>query len=478
MNTKAVTKVCFFALVILSGFFIAGCKKKVAVEDQNYNKGVLHMEKQEYSAALLAFKNSINENPINTDSYIRSSDILRKKHNYEEAISILENGKDFVTEPDLVYQSLGELFLLKNDYIHAEENFRKSIGFDSGNAKAVEGLASSLVLQLKFDDGKKVLANYKTTDKDSLVRIKYLLAVLQAKDIREAKKTVDSINVNMKDYVQLGKLKLAIEEAEVSEDNKIEDLMNISFVVIDGGDYPYALPLLDEVVKENEYYYGGQMYAGYIHMKLGQYSEAKEFLQKALILDSENKDSLKFLAECYVELNDQKSAIDTYVILLSLSPSDSVVRRSYIEGLLRFGIEDIAKEQAGELVRIEPSIANRLYYFDILMLDEDYVNGAEQIRLASEGEEYKTAGDTTKADLLARKGWIQYKAGEKAAGLETLEQSLREVETNPLCHLYLGMVRKDMKEPVNAKIHLERAVDLDFKGEVSKIAREELNTLE
>lgn len=476
MRAKLFAKIIFLVVVSVSAFLIAGCKSKVSLEDDFYKSGLDHLEKQEYSVALHDFRNSINENPSNTDSYIKSAEVLKKKHDYDGAIEILENGKDFASEPQLIYQSLGELYSLKGDYIQAEASFRKSMGSNGSNAKSVEGLAGSLILQSKYEEAEKVLADF-GGNKDELARIKYLLAILQAKELDIAKETIDSAGVNLDDYPELGKLNSAIEEAKASEDNKIEDLMNISYVAIDGGDSAYALPLLSEAIKENEYYYGAHMYSGYVYLKIGQFDKAKDFLLKAVSLDSKNKDVLKFLAECYVGLNAQKDAIDTYNSLVSLAPKDSEVRKSYIDALLKFDTKDKAKEQTVALIGIDASISNRILLTKISLKLEDFASANEQITLASGSEEYKTAKDDLKAEVLSYKGWILYEEGEKAAGLETLEQSLRLIETNPLTHLYLGIVLKETEEPVDAKTHLERAIDLDFSGEISNEARKELNSL-
>ncbi len=463
-------------LLLTAAFFLSGCTQKSA-EDEAYKKGLSHLEKQEYSAALQEFKNSINTNHSNTDAYVKSAEILKKKADLDGAISVLQNGKDFASEPDLIYQGLGEVFLLKNDAIQAEENFKKAVEFDRENAVAAEGLSKSLVLQNRYEEGEKILSDFNNNELDSKVRIKYLLAVLQSKDFDKAKETIDALKVNLEDYSQLKKLSTALDEAKTSEDNKIEDFMNISYVIIDGGDYAYALPLLQDVIAENEYYYGGQMYSGYVYLKLGQLDKSKEFLQKAVNLDSKNTDILKFLAQCYVEMNNQKEATDTYDTLVSLASTDGEIRKEYVEALLKFEIADKAKEQGLALVGIDPSINSRLLLTEILIDLEDFKGASDQIRLASDSEEYKTAEDSVKADVLSYKGWALYKTGEKSPGLELLEQSLRLVETNPETHLYLGKVSKETEEPVDAKKYFERSIDLDFSGKVSKEARIELNSL-
>ncbi|HEC65611.1 MAG TPA: hypothetical protein ENI23_09965 [bacterium] len=466
----------FFILFLIAPILLAGCKKSGTPEDENYKAGVVHLETFEYSLAIQKFKDSINQNPSNTDSYIQAADILQRKGDLDEALLVLNNGIDFAEEAWKLLQKTGDIYMTKKDYVQAEDNYRKSLN-RGGDWKSAVGLSKSLVLQQKYEDAESILRSHKTDDSEGRVRLGYLLAALQSKDFDLSLETITSLGTNLAEDELLNNLNNALTAAKESEENKIEDYMNIAFVIIGGGDFEFAFHLLEEVILENEYYHGGQLYSGYVYLKIEDYGKSKDFLLTALQLNSSDVDTLKFLAQTYLGLNEQKNAVDIYLSLLALSPNDTEIKRDYIEALITSDSMEKAKEQAAALVNLDPSIENRVLFAEILVELGDFDGAGKQLELAREVEEFESIAGALKAKHMILEGWTLYKKGEKALGLELLEDSLKLTSSSPLSYFYLGIIYKDTGKSVDAKTSLERAIDLDFDGDIASQATTILNSL-
>ncbi len=460
-----------FLLFLIVPILLGGCKPTQAEVDNNYNNGVTYLEKNQYSSALQEFKTSINNNSSNTDSYIKAAEILGKKKQYDEAIAILENGRDVVAEPDLVYQALGEVFMLKKDYPNAELNFRESVNKDKTNWKAIEGFATALLLQGKYDDASQVLENPAVNDNEGKERLKYLKALLIADDFD---KSLDLFSQLDQSKAQYKTVYDALKKAKETDGNKIEDLMSLSYAIINNGDYAYSVELLELVIKENEYYHGGQMYLGYVYLKLEDYTRAKDYLTKALELDSSDPTTLQFIALAYTKLNQEKDALDTYGSLVALESQNEQVRIDFINALISFKNFEKAVEQAKALADIKGSIENRLIYTKRLLEVQDYKTAIDQLNKAFESEEYKNSNDEVKSRVLTYKGWVTYKLGDKATGKEMVDESIRLSNSSADAYYYLGTIYLEMQDYQNAKTNLERAIDLDLEGNVSYLAAIEL----
>ncbi|MHB1147816.1 MAG: tetratricopeptide repeat protein [Lutibacter sp.] len=99
-----------------------------------------YLENKEYDKALegyLAIKkkdsldSSIDENYLNSLGY----KALREK-NFELATAIFKINVALYPNSSNVYDSLGEAYMKSGDTLHAIENYKKSLTFDSGNKRA------------------------------------------------------------------------------------------------------------------------------------------------------------------------------------------------------------------------------------------------------------------------------------------------------------------------------------------------------
>jgi tetratricopeptide (TPR) repeat protein len=456
--------------------FLTGCKKAEVVEDEHYKRGLSQLERYEYSLALQSFKTSINTNPSNTDSYLKSSEILQRKGDQDGALSILENGKDFVADKSQVFSALGDIYLKKRDYQNAEENYKKAVNNGAGvDEKA--NLAKVLVITGKHDEAQNILSQHLSQDDEHKSRLGFLLASLQAQDFDKAINTIDSLGLKLDAHYNLQQLKAELITARDSDENKIEDLMRISFVIIDSKEYPFALHLLESVIAENEYYHGGQLYSGFVNLKLEEYDKAKQFFLTANELKSSDINTHKFLAQTYLNLNEQKNSFDTYGTLTSLSPNDPEIRRDYANVLISENLLDKAVVQAQKLAELEPEPQNKLFLAQIYLDLGEFQKAYDLSRNVAESEEIETLSDTVRSQQLIIEGWSLYKIGEKSAGQEILEKSLKLSNINPYTYFYLGVIYMDTGKPVDAQTSLERAIDLDLKGEITDEAVKLLGNL-
>ena len=108
--------------------------------DDNQKTPSEYLMNNEYEKALDAYKvikerdsldSSINEKNLNSLGYRK----LREKK-YENAINIFKINVALYPESSNVYDSLADAFMKSGDTIQAIVNYKKSLEFDSGNARA------------------------------------------------------------------------------------------------------------------------------------------------------------------------------------------------------------------------------------------------------------------------------------------------------------------------------------------------------
>ncbi len=108
--------------------------------DENEKIPSEYLMNNEFDKALDAYKiikekdsldSTINENNLNTLGYKK----LREKK-YENAIDIFKINVALYPESSNVYDSLADAFMKSGDTIQAIKNYKRSLEFDSGNARA------------------------------------------------------------------------------------------------------------------------------------------------------------------------------------------------------------------------------------------------------------------------------------------------------------------------------------------------------
>lgn len=108
--------------------------------DKNEKIPSEYLMNNEFDKALDAYKvikekdsldSTINENNLNTLGYKK----LREKK-YENAIDIFKINVALYPESSNVYDSLADAFMKSGDTIQAIKNYKRSLEFDSGNARA------------------------------------------------------------------------------------------------------------------------------------------------------------------------------------------------------------------------------------------------------------------------------------------------------------------------------------------------------
>jgi Flp pilus assembly protein TadD len=74
-------------------------------------------------------------------------------------------------------------------------------------------------------------------------------------------------------------------------------------------------------------------------------------------------------------------------------------------------------------------------------------------------------------------GWAFYHKGTYALAIPLFKEALKSAPENPTYHFHIGMTYQKSGDKVNARIHLQRALDLKLEGELANRARQALNEL-
>jgi len=89
-------------------------------------------------------------------------------------------------------------------------------------------------------------------------------------------------------------------------------------------DYNKAIPLLNEVVKDNPQNADAYNYLGYSYRQTGKLDDALKYYQMALKIDPNHKGANEYLGELYLMKNDLSKAEQNLTVIKNACPSGCV----------------------------------------------------------------------------------------------------------------------------------------------------------
>ena len=244
------------------------------------------------------------------------------------------------------------------------------------------------------------------------------------------------------------------------------------------GDYKWALSLFQETSLKRpddpETLYDLAMSA-YV---LGRVSEAKRAMRKALQsgqVFSRTKEANRFLE----------------MIALSEDPDRAIAELSKVELVLSMEPDDIPARMVLAGINLHKSDvgAARKIYEAILEKYPDFVLAKKHLAVlysanpADDEKAYAMASDayetyTQDGELAKTLGIIVFRQGNHKRAIRLFEECLRKDESDPVLMYYLGMAHYHLKDWVEARKFLERAVELGLSDEFVNQARQILASLE
>jgi len=255
----------------------------------------------------------------------------------------------------------------------------------------------------------------------------------------------------------------------------------IAYELLQAELYKTALPLLDGVIAQNDEYFAAYMYKGICYLKLGDLNNAKKDLELATTVSPDEIDPWIFLAQIYVEENNQKSAVDSFEQALTIDKTNETVRYDFAQVLKGFNLYQQASLEYLDLIELE-TVNSPKYKLEIAEL---YIDHLEKIddgfaymqSITEEWSDFQNASSEFQAQAIDMLGWAHLKRGEKDQALNFLKQAQEIYPYLATTYYHLGILYKEIENRSEATLAFERAIDLDTSGEISALASKELEEI-
>lgn len=424
---------------------------------------------RQYSSALAKYKEAINENPGYTDGYIQPAELLLLKNRPEDALEILEAGIGFANDQGRLYQMIANTYALEGNFESAITNVEKALDYKN-NTEVKRDKITYLHLNKSDDAAREYYGEVSGSDAYS----EFIQALLNYDNLETGLEKAQKAAEKSEDpqYEELYKI---YEEAIKTEDNKIEDYMNIAQLAIENDEMGIALGILRDIKKENKFYEGSYIYEGYIYMQYNSYDTAIGQFEEANQKVQNNYQTYKYLAYAYLQKGDVQKASDFITSALNQTSFDDETRKLASEIFFKNNETDKALAQIEVLLDKDPS--NFQYvelYSQILLAKKDY---AKLVEYADSELESNHLTKDDEAVMKSYKAWALYNQDSKADAKDLLTTAENEYIGNPYVHYYLGLISLGQEQTADAIVYFENAINFDTTGKISELAQEQLDSI-
>jgi len=391
------------------------------------------------------------------------------ENNFNEALKIAES----IENEEEKQSAIGYICMQSENYIDAEDKFRKALALDNKNSDDWSNLGYCLIYQERYQEAEDVLQQSIRLSKDSgEVYIWSALAssLFYQKKYKEAEdsaiKAVALDKINIDNWRILFKILLA-QENYVETEKEIQKMITInqnnSYAWDVAGDCYSVMEKFKEA--ENAYKYAIQLDENNIkvriniselYIKLRRIDDAEKQVEEMYLLAPDNSFAITFIANFYVNVIKDKYDIAEKMYKKAIELNNNCPR-------LWFALSKLYLK-LNRYVESEDAIQK------IIMLDKNnpniwnYVgNCYSEIKKYKEAENaYKYAIELDEKNLKARIGLS--KLYIKLNRYDIAENVIHEIESYDIDNKYvsvIGQLYYDMNKYVDAEKYLQQAVSLN-----------------
>ncbi len=459
-------KILLYIFVFLfSVFFLTGCtsNENKNISNDLTQEGLELYEERYYKKAMDKFIEALEKYPSNFEAYVGLADVLLDKGFLEEAEELASEASIRVskTESAEIYSMVGSKYYDIEDYENAKEMFESAINSDSGYEGGRIGLAQTNIQEGDINEARRALGSRGESD-DFLLLYSFLTLDDWDEGFKKIRKIQDSELKNQMTRIY-----------EIDDEDALYKNTSLAGEYINAG-YPFlAIELLNKQDEEIEQYPEGQYFLGKAYLDYGNYNSAIEKLNAALMLDIDEKNVYINLARAYLFNNDMDRALNAYET--AISPTDLKSLEEYVDVLLANDMRNKAQTTLMSLLAEEDSFALNI------MLVRVYYEYKELEKMSEILEKLDTKTNLTQSETKELKRYkILYSLEdiENTGDLDSLIERYSVFDRyNPELYLFRGMLLKNKNEVLKAQEALERAIELDLKGDVAEQAEELLASM-
>jgi len=244
--------------------------------------GAMNNIQKDDSTALINFSKVKELQPSNPDGWVGVASVYYDRNDFDEAIRVLTEGKNYVPEEFRVYFLLGISYQRKHDDINAATALEKAVQLNGKNVDALSALA------LVYDELKR-------PDESDTIYEK-------------------ALQIDPKNHLLLNNYGYSLADRGLQLDR--------------------ALRMSKEAVSQQP---DNQSYLdtyGWIYFRMGNYTEAEKWIKKAIDLGSKSPVIHEHLGDIYFKLSDKDKAVEYWQKALNFDSSNEELKQKIQRGSL------------------------------------------------------------------------------------------------------------------------------------------------
>lgn len=462
-NKRLLFLIPLFLLIIAVIAFYVINKRPNSIKISHYDQGVILYDDLQITSAIFEFESEIEENPENIDAYIKLADIYILKEQPEEATVVLVNALKINPEDKFIISKLADLYYASGQFKESEDLNSFLFNTDNTNNRAILSLFKIYSLtknsQAEIDLLTKLGPENNPQD---LFLAKYIMYLANEKEIPTG---IDPLINLLPDASKANILTKIVSSAKLltQPENKLLGLSNITYDLIQGGYYEFALPFADRMISENKFFYKGYLYRGIIYSHANLLSESEADLNKSIQIKSDNINS-------YVLLYEIKAALGKITELPDLTLKINELFKDSDQNIIweLFKIIDKYKLTQESIPLIElysTKLTN--YQKELLYISlKDYFL-TDNLPKAAEASnnlllDIASLNNEQKAVVYSLQAYFSYKANYISQSNANLSKANELYKHSSFAHYIKGRILIESGMLDEGTIELKRAKELDF----------------
>lgn len=412
----------------------------------------------------------LNENPHDNDALLLRGQIALGRNDARGATADFRSVLKDQPENPAVHRLLATAYDRNGETKLALDTLQKAVQLDT---RAIESRVQYAQLLMKAGDLGKALEQTTTALDASPTHLTALEThfriQLQKGDSAGAQKTLSTIkakyaNLGLGDYLS-GELNEAskryavasadYEQALKKSPGAPEPLSGLVRMLLVQKKPDQAIGRVREVLKATPTNAVAQALLGEILMIQGKHTEAVAQFQETIRLSPKLPLVYKNLAKTQLAMKDVDAAEQTYRDGIKATGGDTGLRVELANLYQQAGKTDETIREYEEALKQDPEskqLANNL-----AMLLVSYRTDKKSMERAAQLVE--PLARTDNAAYLDTLGWVRYKRGEYDSAIRAFEQAISQVPKEPILHYHLGMAYYNKGDTLQARKHLEQAVN-------------------
>ena len=284
------------------------CELKNDFAPSRYNLGLTQKQLKNESAALDAFKKTIDIDPRHEKAFLEEARILAGRSDYLGAIEAYKNVLQINNVNVQAVMELGSVYYKRKNYQEAEDNYRRALtmlGPSEEMTLTKYNLSTVLYDAGKIDDAEKYAREayegiHFLKNDASKVNVVYNYALILDRQ--------NKIDTAIPTYMEVLKIN--------SEHAKTKINLGVMYMTLDPPDIDTALSLFTQVYNKDNSNIEANNNLGKAYLLKEDFENAVKYYQNALRLDSKNNAIRANLAKAYAQSGDYDYAKSTYTELL------------------------------------------------------------------------------------------------------------------------------------------------------------------